>query len=277
MQRPLAQVDVFTTAPGLGNPLAVVLDGSGLTAAEMQRFARWTNLSETTFVVPTDDPAADYGVRIFTPESEVPFAGHPTLGTCHAWLEAGGRPSDASAVVQACPAGLIEVRRSGQGMLAFAEPPLLRSGPVEEALVELLAASIGLDRQAVVDAQWADNGPGWVAVLLESADAVLRVQPGAVFCDLGILGLYPPGSPAALEVRAVWPQGGSVVEDPVTGSLNASAAGWLIRSGRLEAPYVATQGAAIGRAGRVEITQDADGTIWTGGRCVTLVTGTVEL
>ncbi len=277
MQRPFAQVDVFTTAPGLGNPLAVVLDASGLTAAEMQRFARWTNLSETTFVVPTDDPAADYGVRIFTPDSEVPFAGHPTLGTCHAWLEAGGRPADASAVVQACPAGLIAVRRTGPGTLAFAEPPLLRSGPVDEPLAERLAASIGLDRQAIVDAQWADNGPGWVAVLLESADAVLRVQPGAVFCDLGILGLYPPGSPAALEVRAVWPQDGSVVEDPVTGSLNASAAGWLIRSGRLAAPYVATQGAAIGRAGRAEITQDADGTIWTGGRCVTLVTGTVEL
>jgi PhzF family phenazine biosynthesis protein len=277
MQRPFAQVDVFTTGPGLGNPLAVVLDGSGLSTAEMQRFARWTNLSETTFVVPTDDPEADYAVRIFTPTAEIPFAGHPTLGTCHAWLEAGGRPKDATTVMQRCASGLIPVRRTGADTLAFAEPPLLRAGPVEEALVERLAASVGLPRSAVVDAQWADNGPGWVVVLLESADAVLAVEPTGVFCDLGIVGLYPAGSPVALEVRAMWPQDGSVVEDPVTGSLNASAAGWLIRSGRLTAPYVATQGAAIGRAGRVEVTQDADGTIWTGGRTVSVVRGTVDL
>jgi PhzF family phenazine biosynthesis protein len=243
----------------------------------MQRFARWTNLSETTFVVPTDDPEADYAVRIFTPTAEIPFAGHPTLGTCHAWLEAGGRPKDATTVMQRCASGLIPVRRTGADTLAFAEPPLLRAGPVEEALVERLAASVGLPRSAVVDAQWADNGPGWVVVLLESADAVLAVEPTGVFCDLGIVGLYPAGSPVALEVRAMWPQDGSVVEDPVTGSLNASAAGWLIRSGRLTAPYVATQGAAIGRAGRVEVTQDADGTIWTGGRTVSVVRGTVDL
>ena len=277
MQRPFAQVDVFTTGPGLGNPLAVVLDASSLSAREMQRFARWTNLSETTFVLPPDDPAADYAVRIFTPQGEVPFAGHPTLGTCHAWLEAGGRPRDETTVVQSCASGLIPVRRAGDGTLAFAEPPLLRSGPVEEALIERIAASIGLERHDIADAQWADNGPGWVAILLESAEAVLSVRPGAVFCDLGLLGLYPAGSPAALEVRAMWPQDGSVVEDPVTGSLNASAAGWLVRTGRLTPPYVATQGSAIGRAGRVEVTQDADGTIWTGGRSITVVTGTVDL
>jgi PhzF family phenazine biosynthesis protein len=277
MQRPFRQVDVFTTGPGLGNPLAVVLDASGLAPAEMQRIARWTNLSETTFVVPTVDPAADYAVRIFTPDGEIPFAGHPTLGTCHAWLEAGGRPRDPDRVLQACAAGLVEIRRAGQGVLAFAEPPLLRSGPVDEALLERIAASIGLQRTDIVDAQWADNGPGWVAVLLESAAAVLAVKPVDVFLDLGILGLYPEGSPAALEVRAMWPQDGSLIEDPVTGSLNASAAGWLIRTGRLAAPYVATQGAAIGRAGRLEISQDADGTIWTGGRCITVVTGTVDL
>jgi len=277
MQRRFAQVDVFTTGPGLGNPLAVVLDAGGLSAAEMQRFARWTNLSETTFIVPIDDPDADYAVRIFTPTEEIPFAGHPTLGTCHAWLAAGGQPREATTVVQACASGLISVRRTGPETLAFAEPPLLRSGPVEEELIAQIAASIGLERSAILDAQWADNGPGWVAVLLESAEAVLAVQPGAVFCDLGIVGLYPPGSPAALEVRAMWPQDGYIVEDPVTGSLNASAAGWLIRSGRLQAPYIATQGGAIGRAGRVEITQDADGTTWTGGRCLTVVEGTVEL
>jgi PhzF family phenazine biosynthesis protein len=277
MHRPFSQVDVFTTGPGLGNPLAVVLDGAGLSAVQMQRFARWTNLSETTFVVPSSDPAADYGVRIFTPHGEIPFAGHPTLGTCHAWLEAGGRPRSPGRVVQACAAGLIPIRRTGPDGLAFAEPPLLRSGAVDEGLVGRIAASIGLDRSAIVDAQWADNGPGWVAVLLDSAEAVLAVQPGAVFLDLGIVGLYPPGSPAALEVRAMWPQDGYVVEDPVTGSLNASAAGWLIRTGRLQAPYVATQGGAIGRAGRVEITQDADGTIWTGGRAITVVTGSTDL
>jgi PhzF family phenazine biosynthesis protein len=277
MQRPFRQVDVFTTGPGLGNPLAVVLDASGLTALEMQRLARWTNLSETTFVVPAADPAADYAVRIFTPDDEIPFAGHPTLGTCHAWLEAGGQPRNPGCVVQACGAGLIEIRRTGPGILAFAEPPLLRSGPVDEALVERIAASIGLERDAIVDAQWADNGPGWVAVLLESAAAVLAVEPGSVFCDLGVVGLYPEGSPAALEVRAMWPQGGSIVEDPVTGSLNASAGAWLIRTGRLRAPYVATQGAAIGRAGRVEVTQDPDGTVWTGGRSMTVVAGTVQL
>jgi PhzF family phenazine biosynthesis protein len=277
MLRPFAQVDVFTTGPGLGNPLAVVLDAAGLSSGEMQRFARWTNLSETTFVVPTDDPEADYAVRIFTPGGEIPFAGHPTLGTCHAWLAAGGRPRIPGIVVQRCASGLIPVRRTGDDTLAFAEPPLLRSGPVEEELIARLAASIGLPRAAIVDAQWGDNGPGWVIVLLESADAVLAVEPGDVFCDLGIVGLYPAGSPAALELRAMWPQDGSVVEDPVTGSLNASAAGWLIRSDRLAAPYTATQGAALGRAGRIEITQDADGTIWTGGRTMTVVSGTVDL
>jgi len=277
MQRRFAQVDVFTTGPGLGNALAVVLDGDGLSAGEMQRFARWTNLSETAFVVPTDDPDADYAVRIFTPTAELPFAGHPTLGACHAWLAAGGRPREEREIVQACAAGLIRVRRTGPDALAFAEPPLLRGGPVDEPLVARLAASIGLDRDAIVDAQWADNGPGWVVVLLASAEEVLVVEPRAVFCDLGIVGPYPPGSPSALEVRALWPEHRSVVEDPVTGSLNASVAGWLVRSGRLSAPYVATQGGAIGRAGRVEVTQDGDGTLWIGGRSLAMVTGTVDL
>ncbi len=276
MQRPFAQVDVFTTGPGLGNPLAVVLDGSGLTTAEMLRFARWTNLSETTFLLPPEVPSADYRVRIFTPDAELAFAGHPTLGSCHAWLEAGGRPRDPRAIVQECGAGLVAIRRAGVE-LAFAAPPLLRSGPVDEAELVAIAASIGLPRGAVVDAQWGDNGPGWVIVLLESAEAVLAVRPGAVTHDLGIVGLYPPGSPAALEVRALYPQNGLTVEDPVTGSLNASAAGWLIGSGRLTAPYTATQGAAIGRAGRISITRDGDGTIWTGGSSVTVVAGTVDI
>lgn len=276
MRRPFAQVDVFTSGPGTGNPLAVVLDASGLTTAEMARFARWTNLSETTFVLPPDDPSADYRVRIFTPDDELPFAGHPTLGTCHAWLDGGGRPRTPGQVVQQCAAGLIRIR-SHDGRLAFAAPPLLRSGPVDEADLAGIAASIGIDRDEIVDAQWGDNGPGWVIVLLESAEAVLAVRPGDVRVDLGLVGPYPAGSPAAIEVRALYPQNGYVVEDPVTGSLNASAAGWLLATGRLSAPYVASQGTAIGRAGRVEISQDADGTVWTGGRSETVVRGTVEL
>jgi PhzF family phenazine biosynthesis protein len=277
MDRPFAQVDVFTTGPGLGNPLAVVLDGTGLTADQMRRFARWTNLSETTFVLPPEDPDADYRVRIFTPDDELPFAGHPTLGTCHAWLEAGGAPQHDDRVVQECGAGLVTIRRGVDGTLAFAAPPLLRSGDVEEPLVERIAASIGLARADILDAQWIDNGPGWVGVLLRDAQAVLDMVPGDVFLDLGVLGLYPSGSDPALELRALYPQNGYVVEDPVTGSLNASAAGWLLATGRLDAPYTASQGAAIGRAGRISITQDGDGTVWTGGRTMTVVRGTVTI
>lgn len=276
MQRPFAQVDVFTTGPGLGNPLAVVLDAAGLSATEMQRFARWTNLSETTFVVPTDDAAADYAVRIFTPDAELPFAGHPTLGTCHAWLEAGGRPRDPGHIVQACPAGLIEIRPNGDG-LAFAAPPLRRSGPVDEADLERIAAGLNLGRDEILDAAWADNGPGWVAVLLRDAAAVLAVQPGDVPLDVGLVGFYPEGSPAAIEVRALYPQNGYVVEDPVTGSLNAAVAGWLIESGRIAVPYVASQGLAIGRAGRVEVSRAEDGRVFVGGRTVTVVRGSVDL
>ncbi len=276
MLRQFRQVDVFTTGPGLGNPLAVVLDASGLTPAEMQRFARWTNLSETTFVVPTEDAAADYAVRIFTPDSELPFAGHPTLGTCHAWLEAGGRPRDPQRIVQLCAAGLIQIRRVGDA-LAFGAPPLRRSGPVDESDLLAIAASLGIDRSDIVDAAWADNGPGWVALLLRDAEAVLAVRPGAVPLDVGLVGFYPSGAPEAIEVRALYPQNGLTVEDPVTGSLNASVAGWLLETGRIQAPYVASQGGAIGRAGRVEVSQAQDGHVLIGGRTLTLVSGTVEL
>jgi len=276
MERPFAQVDVFTTEPGLGNPVAVVLDGTGLSADAMQRFARWTNLSETTFVLPATTPDADYRVRIFHPEAELPFAGHPTLGTCHAWLEAGGVPRDPSLVVQECAVGPVRVRRAGD-VLSFAAPPLVRSGPVEDADLARIAAGLRIDRGAIIDAAWVDNGPGWAAVLLGSAEEVLAVRPGLVPFDTGIVGLYPPGSPVALELRAMWPQQSASIEDPVTGSLNASVAQWLLGTGRVSAPYVASQGTAIGRAGRVLITQDADGTVWTGGRSVTLVRGTVDV
>ncbi|MCG5218574.1 PhzF family phenazine biosynthesis protein [Streptosporangium sp. KLBMP 9127] len=276
MKRPFCQVDVFTGTPYRGNPLAVVLDGEGLGTEEMQRFANWTNLSETTFLLPPSVPDADYRVRIFTPASELPFAGHPTLGTCHAWLAAGGTPAGGDVIVQECGAGLVPVRRTGDG-LAFAAPPLIRSGAVEESLVEHIASALGVDRAEIVDAEWADNGPGWVAVLLANADAVLALRPGLVDLDVGVAGPYPAGSPYAFEVRAFFPKDGATAEDPVTGSLNASLAQWLLRTDRASAPYVASQGTALGRAGRVHVSADPGGTVWIGGETVTCVTGQVEL
>jgi PhzF family phenazine biosynthesis protein len=276
MQRPFRQIDVFTPVPYRGNPVAVVLDASDLDSEQMQRFAHWTNLSETTFVLPPNDPGADYRVRIFTPVAELPFAGHPTLGTCHAWLSAGNTPKRDDLIVQECSAGLIPIRRTGAG-LAFAGPPLVRSGPVEEPLVDEIAAVLGIERSAIVDTQWADNGPGWVAVLLEDADDVLALEPRYTDLDIGVVGPHPEGSPEAWEVRAFFPKDGAIVEDPVTGSLNASLAEWLLRTGRATAPYVARQGTVLGRAGLVHISQDADGTIWVGGGTVTCVSGEVEI
>ena len=274
MQRAFKQVDVFTNRPYAGNPVAVVLDGDGLETAQMQRFAHWTNLSETTFVLPPQDEQADYRVRIFTPESELPFAGHPTLGTCHAWLT--GREHDGDTIVQECAAGLVNVRRAG-GHLAFAAPPLVRSGEVDEKLIGEIAGVLGISRAEILDAQWADNGPGWVAVLLEDAEAVLAVRPRYAELDIGVVGPHPSGTAEAIEVRAFFPKSGTLVEDPVTGSLNASLADWLLRTGRVSAPYTARQGTALGRAGRVHVTQDEDGTIWVGGGTVTCVAGEVEL
>lgn len=277
MRRPFAQVDVFSRVPFAGNPVAVVLDANGLSTEEMQHFARWTNLSETTFVLEPTAPEADYRVRIFTPVAELPFAGHPTLGTCHAWLEASPSPAaGGSPVVQECAAGLVRVRRT-EGGLAFAAPPLLRSGPVDDALLAHLGAILGVEPEDIVDAQWVDNGPGWVAVLLESADAVLALRPGPVDLDVGVVGPLPEHVGEALEVRAFFPKDGATVEDPVTGSLNASLAEWLIRTGRVKAPYVARQGTALGREGRVHISRDSDGEIWVAGATSTHIEGQVEL
>ncbi len=277
MLRPFRQVDVFTPEPYRGNPVAVVHEADGIDDAALLRFAQWTNLSETTFLLPPITPEADYRLRIFTPTAELPFAGHPTLGSCHAWLEAGGEPRDPELIVQECAAGLIRIRRSADGSLAFAEPPLIRGGPVDDATIDHVADLLRVPRAAIVDAQWADNGPGWVAVLLSSAAEVLALEPGFVDLDLGVVGPYPAGSEVAFEVRAFFPQNGATVEDPVTGSLNASLAGWLIRSGRATAPWVAAQGAALGRAGRVQVTQDPDGTIWVGGGTVTCIRGEVDV
>jgi PhzF family phenazine biosynthesis protein len=282
-----AQVDVFGSGPCSGNPVAVMLDAEGLSTEEMQRFARWTNLSETTFVLPPSSPEADYRVRIFTPALELPFAGHPTLGTCHAWLEAGGEAGDPRGIVQECGAGLVRIRggdpteRSspripGTSALAFAAPPLKRSGPASEEEVARVAAALGVEESELLAVEWVDNGPGWIAALFENADRVLELEPKSVNFDLGVVGFHPAGAEAAIELRAFFPIAGVTAEDPVTGSLNASVAQWLIGSGRLKAPYVATQGSAIGRDGRVHIDQDDEGTIWVGGLCETVIRGEVS-
>jgi len=276
MQCRFFQVDVFGARSCSGNPVAVTLGAEGLATEEMQRFARWTNLSETTFVLPPGELAADYRVRIFTPALELPFAGHPTLGTCHAWLEAGGEPRDPNLIVQECGVGLVRIRRE-EDRLAFAAPPLLRSGPASDEDVQRVVAALGVDRSELSAVEWVDNGPGWICALLESAERVLELEPRGVDFDLGVVGFHPPGSDAAIEVRAFFPINGVTAEDPVTGSLNASVAQWLLGCGRLTAPYVATQGRAIGRDGRVYVDQDEDGTIWVGGRTETIISGTVNL
>jgi PhzF family phenazine biosynthesis protein len=277
MRRPFAQVDVFTATAYAGNPVAIVLDGDDLSSEQMQHFARWTNLSETTFVLPPVAREADYLVRIFTPTLELPFAGHPTLGTCHAWLTlADGKPQRDDVIVQECAAGLIPVRRGDTG-LAFAAPPLLRSGPVDEEFVQRIAREARIERGSILAAEWVVNGPEWVAILLASAEEVLAVDPGPMDFDLGVVGPHPEGSPEAFEVRAFFPKDGATVEDPVTGSLNASLAQWLLASGRAQAPYVASQGTVLGRKGRVHISTGEDGAIWVGGGTITCISGTVEI
>ncbi|HQS01050.1 MULTISPECIES: PhzF family phenazine biosynthesis protein [unclassified Polaromonas] len=308
--RPFKQVDVFTDQPYFGNPLAVVLDGSGLDDEAMQRFARWTNLSETTFVLPPADPAADYRVRIFTPGGELPFAGHPTLGSCHAWLQAGGTPKRQDFIVQECQVGLVNIRREG-ARLAFAAPPLQRSAPSPAVLAQV-AAALGLKAQHILAAQLLDNGPVWLGLLLDSADTVLQLQPDHAVLKkhglkVGIAGAHQaqtapvliaranrearafsgstPTGPAEtatadFEVRAFAAPIG-IEEDPVTGSLNASLAQWLIAEGHAPERYVAAQGTCLGRAGRVYLTRETDtrgsAQVWVGGPSVTCINGTVTL
>ncbi|MFD6031149.1 PhzF family phenazine biosynthesis protein [Cellulosimicrobium funkei] len=289
--RPFAQVDVFTRTPTLGNPVAVVLDAVGLTDEQMAAFARWTNLSETTFLLPpTPDGAAggaDYRLRIFTPAGELPFAGHPTLGSCHAWLEAGGTPRSGAVVVQECGVGLVTIRREeGTERLAFAAPALLADEPVPADDLAAIVAALGVPDEAVLDHRVLDNGPGWRVVLLDSAARVAGLTPDwtrlrAERPDLsvGVAGLHgdddgPDGT--AVEVRGFALAMG-IPEDPVTGSLNAVVGQWLTRDGRLPGRYVAAQGAALGRAGRVHVERDGTGTVWVGGSSVTCVAGTVRL
>jgi PhzF family phenazine biosynthesis protein len=272
-----SQLDVFTDRALLGNPLAVVHDADGLSDETMARFAQWTHLSETTFLLPPRVAGADYRLRIFTPGGELPFAGHPTLGSAHAWLAAGGRPQRDGVVVQECGVGLVRVRRDGQ-RLAFAAPPLRRSGAAEPALRAQVCRALGLAEAEIVALEWVDNGPGWVAALLRDAASVLALRPdfGAMRgLKLGVVGPHPPGSECQFEVRAFVPELG-VPEDPVTGSLNAGLALWLIGAGLAPASYVAAQGAALGRAGRVFVAREGADT-WIGGGVTPVVTGSVTL
>ena len=275
--RPFAQVDVFGATPYAGNPVAVVLDGEGLDGDAMQRFAAWTNLSETTFVVPPTASGADYGLRIFTPGGELPFAGHPTLGSAHAWLEAGGVPARPDVVVQECGAGLVQLRRTG-GALAFRAPALSRQGPLDDALLDRIVRALRIARDDVLDAQLLDNGPGWVAVQLASAQHVLDLEPDDAQMGelmLGVVGAYPDGAPHAVEVRAFAAPVG-VREDPVTGSLHAGLAQWRTASEAAPPSWTASQGARLGRQGQVALRVEA-GQVWVGGACTTCIRGTVAL
>lgn len=277
MTRRFHQLDVFTNTPLLGNPLAVVHDADGLDDATMQACARWTNLSETTFLLTPTQAGADYRVRIFTPGGELPFAGHPTLGSCRAWLEAGGRPRAEGEVVQECGVGLVRIRRDGS-RLAFAAPPLRRTGPLDGELVARIAAGIGVAVHEIRHHQWVDNGPGWCAVMLPSAERVLSLTPDfSVIRDvkLGVVGPLAEGHDAAFEVRAFVPSLG-VPEDPVTGSLNAGLAQWLIGAGLAPQRYVAAQGTARQRAGRVYVERLGDDT-WIGGDVAMVIDGTVTI
>ena len=275
-----SQVDVFTDTALLGNPLAVVHGADALDGERMQAVARWTNLSETAFLLAPRDPAADYRVRIFTPGGELPFAGHPTLGSCHAWLEEGGVPRDPGIVVQECGVGLVRLRREGT-RAAFAAPPLAVEAveAVEPALLAAVLAALGLPPGAVRAARWLDNGPRWLALQLDSATAVLAVEPDHAalksLAKVGLVGAWPAGSPCDVEVRAFASMVG-VDEDPVTGSLNAGLAGWLIDAGVLPERYTASQGTRLGRAGRVSVVREA-GTLWIGGATVTCVRGRLAL
>ena len=295
--RAFHQVDVFTAVPYFGNPLAVVLDGTGLSTEQMQHFTNWTNLSECTFLLPPTHTDADYQVRIFCPGRELPFAGHPTLGSCHAWLQAGGKPK-ATYVVQECSVGLIKIKRDlASGRLAFAAPPLIKGGPLDEADALLIARGLGVLRNDIIAHSWCDNGPNWRGVMLKDADQVLALKPDAAILaglDVGVVGQRSQKGAAALsakvgvvaaqtqdnftafEVRAFFPGNNGMAEDPVTGSLNAALAQWLIGAGLAPTHYVAAQGTTLGRAGRVHVQQQGD-VIWIGGSSVTCISGTVTL
>lgn len=280
MVRAFRQIDVFGDGPYTGNPVAVILDAEGLEDEQLRAFSVWTNLSECTFVLPPTEPTADYRVRIFNLSTEIPFAGHPTLGSARAWLDAGGVPRSAGTVVQQCGAGLIRIRIAGEE-LSFAAPPRLRSGPVDPGFLQEVIEVLGVDPAAVIDAEWLDNGPGWVGVLLDSAETVLALAPDASSrpgrWDIGVVGPHPPEEDARIELRAFFTDGdGPLREDPVTGSLNAAVAQWLLATDRLSAPYLARQGTSLGRHGRIDVDLDEHG-IWVGGPTHVAIRGSVDI
>jgi PhzF family phenazine biosynthesis protein len=287
-QRNFKQVDVFSGTPYRGNPLAVVLDGTGLSDEQMQHFARWTNLSETSFLLPPQRDAADYRVRIFTPGGELDFAGHPTLGSCHAWLEAGGKTRAGEIIVQDCKVGPVRIRRDGS-RLAFEAPPLKRGAPSPSVLAQV-AEALGLKASQIITAQTLDNGVAWLGLLLDSPQTVLALAPNHLQLKqlghkVGVAAAYQAGGAGPhLEVRAFAAASG-ILEDPVTGSLNASLAQWLIADGYMPARYLAAQGACLDRAGRVHVERDlagqatstSSGQVWVGGESVTCISGSVAL
>src|SRR6478735_651768 len=274
---PFSQVDVFAPGPKPGNPVAVVHDADGLTAEQMQSFANWTNLSETTFLLKPTRPEADYRLRIFTPASELPFAGHPTLGSAHAWLENGGQPRRSGGLVQECEVGLVRISQTADEQF-FEAPPLRRSGPVEPEVLEQAIAGLGIPAEEVLDSNWVDNGPGWLGIRLASARQVLDLTPDFVAMgrlNVGVIGAYGDGGPADFEVRGFVP-GLDIPEDPVTGSLNAGLAQWLIGAGVAEGNYTVSQGTVLGRGGRLTITTEGD-SIWVGGTSRTVIRGSAFL
>jgi PhzF family phenazine biosynthesis protein len=276
--RAFAQIDVFSATPFLGNPVAVVLDSGDLTDEQMQRFARWTNLSETTFVLPPRVADADYRLRIFTPGGELPFAGHPALGSARAWLNHGGTPGRVDRIVQECAAGLVQIRRDG-GLLRFAAPPLVRTGPLDEEFLLRIVAAFGIGHTDVLAHQWVDNGPGWAVLRLPTAEHVLALEPDLSLIPsamVGAVGAYPDGSQHAFEIRTFAPAVG-VPEDPVCGSMNASVAQWLISTGAAPSTFRVAQGRRLGRAGTIEITADSRGTVWVGGATTSYIEGTVTI
>lgn len=278
MKRQFRQIDVFGAETFAGNPVAVIVDGDGLTVEQMSRISAWTNLSECTFVQTPTDPEADYRLRIFCLEDEIPFAGHPTLGSARAWLDAGGVPRTAGVIVQECGAGLVEITIDEE-RLAFAAPPIMRGGDVASEYLAEVCAVLGISTDDVVDSQWLDNGAGWVGVLLKDADAVLALEPALTDAstrwDIGVIGEHAEG-PAAFELRAFFTDnGGYLREDPVTGSLNASAAQWLLCTGRAVAPYVAHQGRRVGRCGEIFVSEDG-GSVWVGGVATVAVAGEID-
>lgn len=271
-----SQVNVFSADAFLGNPLAVVHAADSLSTDQMAAIARWTNLSETAFLTTPTNPDADYAVRIFSPQVELPFAGHPTLGSCHAWLAAGGTPKNADRVVQQCEVGLVNIRKDG-AQLEFAAPPLMRTGPLEDDVLGQIMAALSLAPSDIAHHQWVDNGPGWCAIMLHSARDVLALEPvwaALAPLNLGVIGLHEAGAEATVEVRSLIGDGG--YEDPVTGSLNASLAQWLIPAGLVPSPYVAAQGTRLERAGRVTLREQA-GDVWVGGEVVDVISGDITV